>query len=135
MLIQWDDSLAVGNHEIDSDHKHLVYVINRLYDAIRDNCADEIIDSVLSDLADYTDYHFRREEQAMIAHRYEEYERHRRYHNELIEQLSDLIHRFEKDRNSVTTETLEFLRHWFIDHVRVTDVRLAAFLRSREVTI
>lgn len=132
MFIQWDGSLSVDHPNIDKDHKHLIEIINRLHDAIEQKHGEDIIGEVLSELADYTSEHFTREEHVMIHFRYPELDEHRRQHVDLINQLSKLIHNFELGRATVTPDTMEFLRHWLIDHVQRTDMKLAGFLKDRQ---
>ena len=130
MFIEWDESLSVGHSNIDNDHKHLIQMINRLYDAIEQRHGEDIIAEVLAELADYTSEHFTREEHVMIHFRYPELAEHRRQHDDLVNQLTKLIHSFELGQITVTLDTMEFLKHWLIDHVQSTDKKLAGFLRD-----
>ncbi len=129
MLIEWNDSLSVGNDKIDHDHQVLIDILNGLDDAVNAEHGKEFISGILSELSDYVVYHFEREEQLMRRHHYPDSAAHVQQHCELISGLDALVYEFESSPNTVTADTLIFLKHWLIDHVKGCDMRLGGFLR------
>ena len=134
MLIDWDDSLLVGNDKIDKDHEALVGIINRLDSAVNNNHGADVISEILSELSDYVGYHFDHEEQFMRRHHYPESEDHVQQHADLINGLDTLVYEFEATPNAVTADTLEFLKHWLVDHVKGSDMKLGHFLRQGDAS-
>ncbi len=129
MLIEWDESLSVGNDKIDHDHQALIGITNELSQAVEDGQGKAIIADVLSRLSDYVGYHFDHEEQIMRRFRYSEMACHIQEHADLIKGLDELVYEHEVAPNVVTTDTLEFLKHWLVDHIKTWDHRLGLFLR------
>ena len=79
-LLRWRDSLSLNVPIIDSDHKKLFELLNRV--RFLDLAGDEpqAIADALSELLLYTQTHFRREEKLMELGNYPGLERHRQYH-------------------------------------------------------
>ena len=130
MLIEWDATLSVGNDKIDKDHEALVGIVNKLDDAISHAHGNNIIADILSELSDYIGYHFENEEQIMRRHHYPAFDEHVQEHSDLIKGLDTLVYEFEASPTTVTEDTLEFLKHWLIDHVRGCDMKLGHYLQG-----
>ena len=131
MLIEWNVSLSVGNDLIDRDHETLVGIVNKLDDAINQAHGNDVISDILSELSDYIGYHFEHEEQIMRRHHYPASDEHVQEHSDLIKGLDTLVYEFEASPTTVTADTLEFLKHWLIDHVRGCDMKLGSFLQGK----
>ncbi len=131
MLIEWDVSLSVGSERIDPDHKCLIGIINKLGDAAREDHGNDVISEILSELSDYIGYHFGHEEQIMRRHHYPGSDEHVQEHADLIKGLDALVYEFEVTPNAVTADTLEFLKHWLIDHVKECDMKLGRFIQGQ----
>ena len=64
--IEWSPECNVNINKIDEQHKKLVGIINKLYEALADETRiKELIRKVIEDLLDYTKYHFGTEEDLM----------------------------------------------------------------------
>ena len=61
-LMVWDNSFSVNVKEIDAQHQKLIALINDLHDAMKTGKAKDVLGKILSDLTDYTVYHFGNEE-------------------------------------------------------------------------
>ncbi|WP_142850281.1 bacteriohemerythrin [Telmatospirillum sp. J64-1] len=116
--LRWDESMRIGVDFVDADHKVLVELINHVQDAIGDREEFSTLGSVLRALADYTDYHFAREEKLLELCGYPELDEHRESHAALIGKLQGISRRYEAEPESVRAdEVLEFLRSWLKDHI------------------
>ena len=121
-LITWTDDLSVGVRRLDDDHKILIGLINKLYDAMSDGHGDELLASVLSALKKYTATHFFREESLMKSYDYPDYEDHKKHHESLINRLNDFVARYNKNKNTVNTiEISRFLQDWLLNHIKQED--------------
>ncbi len=134
MSIKWDQSLSVGDPTIDADHKHLIDLFNQLHDAMSAGKGRDSMDGTLRELVRYTQEHFAREERAMERTRYPEMDAHKAEHRKLIEQVSGLMKEWEAGKSSVTIHTMQFLRDWLTNHIKVTDTKVGAYLRSQKTT-
>jgi len=120
-LISWKDSLNVGIVEIDEQHKKLVGLINKLFEAMANGKSSEIMQSVLSELSNYVLTHFATEEKLMKQLGYEDYEYHKQEHNYFIEKLNEFKIKFSSGKASISLELLNFLKDWLLKHIIGTD--------------
>ncbi|MBI1208471.1 MAG: bacteriohemerythrin [Azospirillum sp.] len=123
--------VSVGHSDLDDDHRRLYGIADRLRGAITRGADDDILGTVLSDLADYTTYHFEREEFTLMRLDFAEYERHRQEHLALIDRLAALILKFERKVETVSAETMSFIDDWLHRHVEDYDRCLAVLLERQ----
>lgn len=130
-IVQWNNSLySVGNDEFDAHHKKLLEFINELHHAMMAGAGKQKLEEILNELMDYTNYHFQAEEAAMIDADYPDLLEHKKQHQELIDQLNNLIADFKNNRLEVTIETSKFLKEWLFKHIQGTDKKYASYIKS-----
>lgn len=120
-FIEWNEELVLGLEEIDAHHRHLVDLLNNAHDSFIWGMQPGALETTMSQLSDYADYHFAAEEQLMqqqndpglVAHQQE----HAAFRTKILEM-----------RRSDTTETLPaqlemivFLLEWLVVHIKTTD--------------
>ncbi len=125
----WQDKFNTGHEEIDKDHHILVDLIGQLHDAFASGHGHTSIGPVLSVLADYTDYHFKREEELMDRLGFPKAADHRAEHDALRGKVFDIQKRFEAgDDTAIGNELLAFLHFWLHFHILDVDMELRDFL-------
>lgn len=130
-FIQWSDEMSVGIEELDEHHKVLVNLINDLYHAIQNRHSNKITQEILVRLAEYTRIHFAVEESLMRIFDYPDYEKHKKEHEELIRNVTDLSNRFEIGKANVSFSLMHFLKTWLTKHIMESDKRYTDyFLKS-----
>jgi NNP family nitrate/nitrite transporter-like MFS transporter len=127
-LISWDDEFSVGIDAIDRQHTRMMRLINEIDDVIRDGGTYKQIAPVLNDLIDYTDGHFAHEEKLLEENHSPNFERHKRAHVHLREELSDWQGEVAKARPEDMNELMLFLRIWFPGHILNVDKKDAEYL-------
>ena len=133
-LINWSNKLSVGIWQLDADHIILIGLINELYNAMSAGRGEELFETILATLKEYTVTHFSREEALMKAHKYPGYEDHKGHHGELIRHLNEFTARYARDRSSVTTPEIEqFLQGWLINHIKKADFAYKPFLPDQKI--
>lgn len=130
-LMQWNDSLTTGHARIDADHKRLVELVNRLYDAMVAGNGDQVCGRILAELFDYTKSHFAMEEQLMSAHGYAKAAQHRAQHAALVKEVGELKSRLDAGSHTLTMPLFKFLKEWLAKHIRGSDIELAKALLAR----
>ncbi len=130
-LIRWNDNYSVNVSEIDKQHKKLIDLVNRLYDAMRAGKGREALESVLTELVNYTAYHFSTEESLFHEYGYPERENHRRIHKELTRKAKDLKEAFDRGNKAITIDVMLFLSNWWNIHILEEDKKYSNFLRSK----
>ena len=76
-LIEWNDAFSVGNKQLDDHHKKFFHIINTLQDAMKKGEGEEILLTVLKELQQYVEYHFKAEETLMRLHAYPDFTSHK----------------------------------------------------------
>ena len=132
-FVAWDDSLSVGITAIDEDHKKLLTLINNLQTSVLYPTGESFERQALSELVDYTKYHFSREEKLMEDNGYPEFEPHKQQHEQMIAKVGEYMQVYEKDREGTIDELTGFLKTWLINHIAGTDQKYSQFLREKGI--
>lgn len=128
--IEWHDGLNLGVDEVDQQHKKLVLMINDVLEAVKKGSNDNVIDTLLGHLREYTVYHFNSEEEYMEKLEYPEINKHKQLHMELKERVKTLQStRFHKE-DIEWAELQGLLSEWLIQHILREDFKIAQFLKS-----
>lgn len=126
-FVEWSDALSVGIEEIDEQHKVLVDLINKMHEAIHQRHGSDVVNSILSDLADYTRIHFAVEESLMRILNYPGYEAHKQIHEELLGAVVDLQEKVAIGKKSIGFELMHFLKTWLTKHIMDEDMQYSGF--------
>jgi hemerythrin len=89
-FMQWDQVLSVSIEEIDDQHKSLISMINKLYDAAQTADRSIITEDIIVQLKNYFNEHFSKEEKYMLRYNYPEANNHRMEHVDFIKKVLDL---------------------------------------------
>ncbi len=125
--------MCVGEEMVDSDHKHLVDLINAFEIAISGKIDHKKVARVLLGLVEYTGEHFAREEELQLAIRYPYYESHRRSHRDVLKKLSEIVGEYTKAANGPVRDRMvrdlaNFLKEWLVDHIIQSDLRMKPYV-------
>lgn len=131
-FVEWKDSLSVGIKTIDDDHKKLLGMINQLQTAAHYHTDDEMVESTLNELVEYTKYHFEREEKMMQEHNYPGFEDHKKQHEAMVTQVSKFIDEYRVDQTRTIDQVIVFLKTWLINHINGSDQEYAPYLRDKK---
>lgn len=127
--IQWSRRFELGVPFIDSDHKVLVGLLNRMNDAARVDGDLTDIGGILSALVDYTRYHFAREERAQESAGYPDMDDHREQHARLAIEARRLFEAYRRDPGGIEVgDILDFLSDWLMDHILLHDMAIKPYL-------
>lgn len=133
LLFPWSDIYSVKIGIVDGQHKKLVDIINRLHDAMREGQARERLGQILSDLIQYTQFHFSTEEKLMESRGYPDYVQHKVEHDRLASTVLDLQRKFQKNEIGLTVDVMQFLKDWLVKHILGSDKKYAPFLNAHGV--
>ena len=120
-MVEWDDTFSVDIQEIDEQHKCLIEIMNELYTALANKSNRDLVSDVLNKLVEYTKVHFAVEETLMRIFSYEDYEAHKKIHDQIVEQVLEHQARFRAGDDKVGMELLMFLKEWLFDHINKVD--------------
>jgi hemerythrin-like metal-binding protein len=74
--LAWKESYSVGINQIDEQHKVLFQMLNKLYDAMKEGKGKAVLVNLLSELFEYTKYHFKTEEDIITKYNYSKVKEH-----------------------------------------------------------
>jgi hemerythrin len=131
--IAWDDTLDTGHAGLDSEHRELAQLFNRLRDALEASAGKAACAGLLDDIIEHSKTHFELEQRLMAQQRYPMAEQHTAEHAMLLQQALDYRENFDLDSAAARSRLKQFPEVWLAYHILFSDKALAVFLaRSGE---
>ena len=122
--LEWKPEYSVGDAAADFEHEELIGQIDVLCEQLAGNVKPEQVEATLGEMLTGISAHFSLEETLMREAGYEEYDAHRNDHEDLLDQIRDMMDDF-MDYPSTGTERLRNqLVDWFGRHFVSFDARL-----------
>ena len=129
-FVAWSDAMSVGHADLNFDHQRLLGIINRLWIA-NDGGNRQVIEFVLDDLVNYTEFHFQREEQLLAAAGFPGYQRHCAIHAAICQRLEEIRWEyFQGIHDELRNEILDFLKTWLNHHILEEDMSYRDYLEN-----
>ena len=102
-FVEWNQSYNVGIEHVDKQHKHLVYLINSLYNACLDekNILEETFTSVMKEMVEYVMIHFRDEEAIMESVNYPQLNEHKKKHEAFVKEVLTSVTAYKNGKQLV----------------------------------
>jgi hemerythrin len=123
--------LLVDILEIDTQHLELLDRAGVLGEAINAAKPRQEIEALLSALIDFTEMHFRTEEEMMLTHGYAGYEEHKAAHESLLGQIRLAAREFSAGEIARCHLLSQFIQSWAEEHITDLDKKFSAFLKSK----
>jgi hemerythrin-like metal-binding protein len=128
-LIEWREEFSVGVPSVDHEHRGMIRLLNELHEGLQGKADKEAVAHFLGEVHAKISAHFALEEKIMRDCRYDAYEDHKADHERLLDEISDIMERHDKDIYlDVETELAAHLREWFTAHFKTQDARLHKLL-------
>jgi methyl-accepting chemotaxis protein/hemerythrin len=131
--LEWDSSFATGISKYDQQHKVLFNMVNDLADAMQQKKSKDAIGRVLNGLAEYTINHFADEERSFAQSHYPEETQHKALHKKLLDQVTELIGKFNAGEPLIAQDVINFLQDWLINHIKGTDKKYGPHLNKNGI--
>ena len=125
-VIEWQDKYSLGIEPFDAHHRHLVGLLNSLFDAFVTRSQAEKLGDLLPELVDYAAYHFDAEEQWMKEREYLKFDEHRKMHAHFTRRVGDL-QTAPASGEDKSLETLILLSDWLTNHILIADADFCRF--------
>ncbi len=123
-LIEWKKHYSVGLEAVDHEHRELIDLINRLHEDLLAGSREAEVSAFLGEIFRAISAHFALEELFMREHGYDQASEHKQAHEELLEQIRDIMEDFEADRDAGSQKLAGRLDDWFTVHFKTHDARL-----------
>lgn len=134
MSIQWNDNLASGSSDIDTQHKELFVRVNDLL-AVSDKgtLARDEIPRVVQYLTDYVVFHFGNEEKYMAKYKYSSATAHKAQHEQFVKSFLKLKDQLLREGTSpaLALEMKDLCVDWLLNHIKYSDRALGMYLKLK----
>lgn len=128
LYIVWQQKNMLGIPIIDEQHRSIVSMINTLFYFSQNGKNEELIDSVLDSLKQYTRLHFTTEEEMLYACGYPEAESHIAYHREFTAHVEKMLQ--ESDDAEKMGRVMAFLKRWWLHHINNEDRKYVPYVQD-----
>lgn len=132
-FLEWNEKYSVNVGRFDGAHQRLIDIINRLHDAMSAGKGSSILNPLLAELREYTETHFREEEELMGRHQYPELEQHRELHRVFERKLVEFEMKLAEGRVMISLEVMSFLRDWLVEHILRIDKKYSNFFAEKGI--
>ena len=130
-MLEFNDSLSVGNEVLDDDHKRLIDLCNKAFSAVGDGDNPQVVAEILDELIIYAQGHFQREEYLMFVCNYPEYGTHKSLHRDLEEQVNEYKDNYFRDPNLTSAgDIYKFLSDRLLQHIISEDLKYVSYLNN-----
>lgn len=129
--IKWDNAWSLGDYTIDTQHKKLLGLLNRLIIS-----KEDVLVPALEILSEYAATHFLDEEYIMATHDYSLLKEHKKEHRSFISHILDLSFEVidceggDVDLQILKDKLLKFITTWFIRHVTGSDKNFIMWMHA-----
>jgi len=123
-LIEWKSHYSVGVEAVDHEHREMIDLINEVHERLIAGAKEPDVSAFLGEIFRAISAHFALEERFMRAHRYDQVEQHKQAHEELLEDIRDIMDGYEADPEGSSKLLSGKLDAWFTDHFKTHDARL-----------
>ncbi|MDH5455761.1 MAG: bacteriohemerythrin [Gammaproteobacteria bacterium] len=130
-LLKWKPEYSVGVASVDEEHREMIDMINRVYAQLGGSPKSAEIEACLEDIFATISAHFALEERIMKDAGYAEYEAHKNDHEDLLDEIRDLMDEFDADAETGRRALETRLSAWFTRHFSSYDARLHGELGHR----
>ena len=123
-LLQWKPSFALGIPAVDLEHQNMIRMINEVYASVADENDRQAVQAALGDIHAGISAHFALEERLMREAAYAEYAAHKDDHEDLLDQIRDMMDAYRDDPAAGRAMLQRSLSDWFGRHFVTFDARL-----------
>lgn len=123
-LLEWKPAYALGIASVDHEHRELIAMINDLYAGMGEGAGPDTVEWFLEEIFAGISSHFALEERHMRQAGYSEFEQHKDDHEDLLDELRDMMDHFADNPKSGEAHLQEKLSDWFGRHFATFDARL-----------
>ena len=136
----WSDYLSLGIRSVDMQHKRFFMMLDDLRKNFTESqktgdiINEDLKNQMLSDLEDYTVYHFRTEENLMHDSNYPDIEIHIQQHNLFIKKLAEFRTAYKFQSQVLMEQMIGFLGKWFLVHISDYDKKYVEHIKQRDTS-
>lgn len=134
-LLRWKDEYLTQVEEIDIQHRRLFDLVNDIYDMMRLGRGQSSVVEAMTELYEYSRFHFGTEEKFMAETQYNGTDPHMAEHVRLLDQINNLRIEVRDGRIVLSMNEMYFLKDWLLVHFQGPDKGLAHHLITRSLPL
>lgn len=136
-MFEWKNTYSCNVQEIDKQHQKMFELGSRIFDIASSreglDYYDELM-SIISELRDYTIYHFSYEEELMQRYEYEDLEAQSIEHHFFVKRLQKIERKdFDQMQKEAVIELITFVADWITNHILKSDMEYKDFFNKNGV--
>lgn len=133
--MEWSNEYSVNVRVLDDQHKRLFFLVDSLTKAMHEGKGNDIIQSVIDELTQYTVSHFKEEEAILVKINYPKTQYHIIEHKNFINKLNSFKQEVGTKHMGVSINVLGFLRDWLVNHILHKDKDYSNFMKMNNITL
>ncbi len=131
MKYEFTKELATNNSVIDNQHIELLSKINDFSNACMSGTGRDNVKSTLDFLLDYTEFHFKTEENLQTTHSYPLFSEHKQIHKTLKDKFFALRNELNKTGADIKmVASFNMLVSELITHIKIQDKKMALYINE-----
>lgn len=136
MLTQWREEMAIGNENIDGQHKELLRRVEDLLQGARAQKGSEEVGKLMWFLKKYVRKHFRDEEKLQLESGFPGYEAHKVQHEMFFREVKRLesLHAEQGENTLMIVAAIHAMCEWLRSHFNKMDKELIEYLQQAGVS-
>lgn len=129
----WNQAYSVYVPKMDSEHKRLLILLQRVSRALGKKYSMDATLEVLNEAMEYVNSHLKSEEEMLEHYHYPKLEEHKIEHAAFISEIQRLYTNYNAGDPITTIATINFLSEWFIIHIQGTDKEYGVYFQERGI--
>ena len=110
-LIEWQERFRIGIESVDYEHQEMIALLNELYEGLTQDTGEPDVVAFLGEVYARISAHFALEEREMKQRRYDQYAEHKASHEELLDEIRDIMDDYELGDGELPVEAFQ----WYLD--------------------
>ena len=134
-LFEWTPKISVNDTTIDEQHQRLLGQVNTLLSYIVAEKNDAMVIDAVTFLDKYINDHLAYEEKYMLEHKYPDFEKHIKYHQDFIEHYKIFKEKLLAGvpRKDLAFEIEQYIGNWWLAHIGIEDHKYAEYIKQQEL--
>ena len=128
--IKWTEEFDVSDATMNHQHQALFTIVNEFSIAVDFESDSATLLGIFDKIVQYTQYHFKDEEELMLRTHYPNFKRHKLIHAQLEDQVRELRIKLAGGITDAGPQIVNFLRNWLTAHILVVDKQYGQYLEA-----
>jgi hemerythrin-like metal-binding protein len=133
--IAWDESLSLGDEQVDAQHHQVFELISSLVSACSGGTDKAKVRETLDFMVNYAVQHFNDEEALMLRHNYPGFKVHKQLHEDFKITVGELAQKYSESSSSkeLSDDVVRIVVRWLTSHIMEEDKKIVIHIRSKTI--